>query len=300
MIKQTEAQNLGRAGERWFESILPKEWIFQKPAEDIGLDGKVIIGDDRFAGGLEFGVQVKASKKWKIKNDTITLEAISKDTMKFWMSRIFPTVMVLYDATNECGYYGFLGDALHNPGHLINVPTKTMTLKFYTKYELNKDSWKNIEKAVETYYSNLVHSLYWVRNTINLFPYIHTVLKSADMLHMALSHNPTTQNEIFLKHLTITTAHKEIVNAVIVMRDKFRIEKGNPNLINKFISSYIKVVKQFIPEFEKVISTQGTFLYQIHQEIMYSETPKLLHYAIEFLKDLTSENGLEKNDLITK
>jgi hypothetical protein len=50
MIRQTEAQNLGRAGERWFESILPKEWIFQKPAEDIGLDGKVIIGDDRFAG----------------------------------------------------------------------------------------------------------------------------------------------------------------------------------------------------------------------------------------------------------
>jgi len=97
MIKQTESQNLGRAGERWFQSMLPKEWIFQKPEEDIGLDGKIIIGSDRETGGNEFAVQIKASKSWDTKDGLISVEGIKTDTISFWGSRLYPTLLVLFD-----------------------------------------------------------------------------------------------------------------------------------------------------------------------------------------------------------
>jgi hypothetical protein len=220
--------------------------------------------------------------------------------MKFWMSRIFPTIMVMYDATNDCGYYGFLGDALHNPAHLINVPTKTITLKFDTKYVLNKDSWNKIEKAVETYYSNLVYSLYWVRNTINLFPYINKIVEAIQLIHMAQSNQPRNEQEEFLKRITLTMAHKSAVIALTEMRDKFRIERANPNMINHFINFYTKEVKKFIPDFEKVLTTKENIAFYMNDEIMYKETPRLAMDLLQFLKDLTGENGLEKTDLSTK
>ena len=46
MPKQTSAQILGRLGERWFQSILPPEFVFTRPSEDFGIDGVVTIGGD--------------------------------------------------------------------------------------------------------------------------------------------------------------------------------------------------------------------------------------------------------------
>jgi hypothetical protein len=77
MIKQTTSQITGRSGERWFQSILPKEWIFQKPKEVIGLDGKVIIGTDKGVGGFEFAVLIKSSQSWKTSKDKIFVDGIN-------------------------------------------------------------------------------------------------------------------------------------------------------------------------------------------------------------------------------
>lgn len=296
MIRQTEAQNLGRAGERWLESIIPKEWIFQKPAEDIGLDGKVIIGDDRFAGGLEFGVQIKASKKWKIKNGIITLNGISSDTYRFWATRLFPTIIVLYDVTNDKGYYSFLFTALKNPAHLIYIPHhKTISLQFDINFELNKDNWEKIEKSVNTYYSNLVHSLYWVRNTINLFPYISKILKCIEMLHLTYDQPGDNENDKMLRRLGISISHKRIVNTLLEIIEKFSLSRNSPYMINGLINFYIKTVKTFIPDFEKLLNTDSeTVVYLINEEKMDEETPKLVQCVIKFLSDLTGENGLDK------
>ena len=110
MVKQTESQIIGRAGERWFQGLIPREWIFQRPEEDIGLDGKVTIGTNTATGGLEFGVQVKASTNWDIKDGVISLAGIKTDTLVFWGSRLYPTLLVLYDVSKDTGYYGWASD----------------------------------------------------------------------------------------------------------------------------------------------------------------------------------------------
>jgi hypothetical protein len=115
MVKQTEAQHKGRAGERWFLSLLPPEWIFQKPEEDIGIDGKVIIGTHESTGGFEFGVQIKASKNWQVKDGEISVEGIKSDTFLFWGSRPFPTILCLYDISKNIGYYGWVFDLINQP-----------------------------------------------------------------------------------------------------------------------------------------------------------------------------------------
>lgn len=52
---------LGRKGERWFQNVIPKEWILEKPSDDFGVDARVYISDGELITGLSFSVQVKAS-----------------------------------------------------------------------------------------------------------------------------------------------------------------------------------------------------------------------------------------------
>jgi hypothetical protein len=124
MVKQTQAQALGRSGERWFQAQLPSEWIFQPPIEDIGLDGKVIIGTSESTGDLEFGVQVKAKRKWVVKKGVIDVDGIKRETLRYWGSRLFPTMLVVYDVSENRGYWGWVYDILLCPTALLRSPTK--------------------------------------------------------------------------------------------------------------------------------------------------------------------------------
>jgi hypothetical protein len=64
MIKLTRSQSLGNKGEQWFPAQLPEYWHFQKPTNDLGIDGVVVIAEQNSSNGIEFRVQIKSSKDW--------------------------------------------------------------------------------------------------------------------------------------------------------------------------------------------------------------------------------------------
>jgi len=105
MPKQSEGQIIGREGEIWFESQLPSGWVLQPPKSDVGVDGVVVICDTSDLNGREFRIQVKASKKPKIRESNIVISRLKYSTIEYWFLSPLPTLIVFYDATEKCGYY---------------------------------------------------------------------------------------------------------------------------------------------------------------------------------------------------
>lgn len=299
MIKQTESQNLGRAGERWFQSILPKEWIFQRPEEDIGLDGKVIIGTSNFTGGFEFAVQIKTSKQWHINDDnTISAKGINRETVKYWGSRLFPTMIVLYDFSKDCGYYGWLFDVLFSPIDLISSPHKTITLNLNSNSLLNKNCWETVRQQVESHYIKLVNSLSKVRTTTDILPIINSLLNSLRLLIFSQYTQPKSKNELMLLQLSIVVAHKSVINSLEELLSKYHIEHGSPNHIQYFIETYYGEVNKFILGFDEQLKQKSEAVaVRINPEKMYEITPKLISMIMNLaivLSDETSNYG-ERN-----
>jgi hypothetical protein len=78
MLVQNKAQQIGRAGVRWFAQRpttqqLPTNWIIQPPHEDVGINGVVVISENSPSNGLEFRVQIKSSLSWNSSADSISL-----------------------------------------------------------------------------------------------------------------------------------------------------------------------------------------------------------------------------------
>lgn len=220
MIKQTEAQNIGRAGERWFRGLLPCEWIFQKPEEDIGIDGKIIIGTDQATGSCEFGVQIKASKNWQIKDKDISVEGIKIDSLLFRGSRPYPTLLVIYDVSRNIGYYGWVFDLIHQPIELA-VPflrkllnKKSLTIKVPSKSILNKDSFANIKSDVEKFYLKLVNYLNAIRKSINIIPVINKLIESLRGLYVSHVLQLKTEKQDMGLTLMMVTSHKKVIQTL--------------------------------------------------------------------------------------
>jgi hypothetical protein len=54
---------IGDAGELWFASQLPIDWVWQPPRRDVGKDGLIVIKDGSELHNHEFSVQIKATKR---------------------------------------------------------------------------------------------------------------------------------------------------------------------------------------------------------------------------------------------
>lgn len=303
MIKQTESQNLGRAGERWFQSILPREWIFQKPDEDIGLDGKVIIGTENSAGGFEFAVQIKTSISWKIKRDKIFVDGVKSDTIVFWGSRMYPTLVILYDSDKDIGYYGWVFDILTNPmvfAHpLKNAAPKTVRLEFLSTKTLEKNSFDEIQKAVVNYYNKYISSLQELRKTVNLLPTINSLIFSIRSIHLSHNEKASSEDQSRMLSLLMITSHTNVVRALDDLQKKYQLEIGSGNFINYFIADYIKQVSKFVHPFEKVVFEEKSYVVAINDELKNSMTSMLLDLLFNLLLILTDEKPKDRDTIFT-
>lgn len=110
MRKQSTSQIIGREGERWFFSKLPSEWLWQPPADDFGIDGTVAIGNKNSVTPFEFGVQVKSCRKWETQDKHLLVRGVSTDVVRYWATRLVPTMLVAYEASSQRGFYAWIPD----------------------------------------------------------------------------------------------------------------------------------------------------------------------------------------------
>lgn len=304
MIKQTEAQNIGRAGERWFQGLLPREWIFQKPEEDIGIDGKIIIGSNKSTGGFEFGVQIKTSKNWQIKDGDISVEGIKIDTLLFWGSRPYPTLLVIYDVTKNIGYYGWACDVIHHPMELA-VPflrdfnKRTITIKMTSKSILNEDSFVNIKSDVENYYLKLINSLIALRKSINILPIINRLIEALRGLYVSYVQQPKTDHQVMGIGLLMVTSHREVIQTLNELQKKYQIEVGSANFIYYFIATYTNEVNKIIHDFDKIIDKNENLIVRANPESHYKNTPKLINMILNLILLLTDDKPKDRGTVFT-
>jgi hypothetical protein len=159
--KQTQAQMLGRKGERWFQNAIPKEWIFEKPADDFGVDARVYISDGELITGLSFSVQVKASRKFEVKDGHIVMR-IDSASLGFWATILTPVLLVVYDDSLEAGFYSWVYDLLPYPpfAAILLLPQReTTTIRIPVENRIAPDCWSKLERDVERKTLELANAL---------------------------------------------------------------------------------------------------------------------------------------------
>lgn len=178
MRKQVKAQVLGREGERWFQSILPPEWVFQRPSEDFGIDGTVAIGDERSLTAFEFGVQIKASTIWIIRDDYLIVPSIPVDVLRYWAVRLLPTLLVAYDAANRTGYYAWVPELI-TLTDITSSAKATTTLKVPVSQRLDTKTWLVIKGQTLQYHRRLASALATTKVIRPLLSTVHALAQAA-------------------------------------------------------------------------------------------------------------------------
>jgi len=143
MLLQIQAQQIGRAGKRWFAQQLPTNWIFQPPHEDVGIDGVVVISEDSPSNGLEFRVQIKSSFNWATSEDAVSLR-VKKNSLIYWLTGFTPTLLILYDARNHAGYCSWVNQLIFDDISTLERNTKTVTLQIPIFQRIDTTTWSRI------------------------------------------------------------------------------------------------------------------------------------------------------------
>ncbi|HZX14415.1 MAG TPA: DUF4365 domain-containing protein [Thermodesulfobacteriota bacterium] len=302
MLKENESQKIGRAGERWFQYILPREWVFQPPREDIGVDGKVIIiSSNKEFSGLDFDVQIKSSKNFKIKNEYIILKNIKSDRFKYWGASQNPFIVVAYDETTNTGYYTWLYDTFTDVRHIVRSKKETLTIKIPIKNTLTKETFNEIQKELFGLFLKKVTAM----AALGCIVLLNKLSKGLCLLQYQSFVNPSNEKEKFSLNHSLLFGHIAIVEALDGFVDYLNIGPViGANVksylefterIKKFRNKYVKEVSQFINEFEKTLYNKETFVVAMDEEKSKEVTPILNSQVLSFIADFTDSNNLSLN-----
>jgi len=291
MVAQTEAQVLGREGERWFQSQVPAEWAYEPPRIDLGLDGRVAIGNSREIGQFQFGVQIKARRRCQISSrGHVTIPGIKRATLLYWVSSLLPTLVVLYDATKRRGYYSWLPDALPRPKKFLSSRRKTVTLHLSAKQVLDEKCWKAIATRVEHYYEWLTASLERARSSELFLTTLNSLARAAQGLGRVQVLSPSVLEEESADIMQLQTlsmlellSHREAYCGLVELAEIL----GGSHPAGEFATSGARYYKELLensyyPLDDALRKRADTFAIRSNPK----ETARVLPLALGLLHDL--------------
>jgi hypothetical protein len=272
MVGQSEAQIVGRAGERWFESALPPEWIFERPREDIGLDGTVITGSNKQTGGLEFRVQIKASRKWNLKKGRLQVRGVARSTIQLWGQSTTPVLLVLYDVTKDKGYYAWALDIVPDPRKLIASQQDTLTLGVPASSVLDRSSWPDIQRGVEEYHLRFVNLLGSINASVACLRTVTSLATALGLLQTPqFAMGPFTKHDTMFFDTCEVKAHAEVVSALAEFSSGWFAGTAPAAYAAAFAAAYRSEVEAFIEP-----GTLQSFLQSPQQDqVVWFDQPKL-------------------------
>lgn len=277
MIRQTKSQILGRKGERWFESLVPSNWIYQLPREDIGIDGHITIGSDTHTGGLDFNVQVKAKSKYPIKDGCITFSEIKRETSIYLGSRMRPTLYIFYDAELNRGYYSWHLEMFEDINDLLFMKKKSLTVKIPASNILDDMIWTTIESYVLEFYEQLDSSLFLINTIERILPTVHALSRGLNILYLCeFSDDPADENELNAKRISEMAAHKENIRTLVNLKNQFDKMTIPIKGIEQSISDYIAELRLFVNGVDEFLEGDKATCIFLNEEEMKKRRPKLM------------------------
>jgi Domain of unknown function (DUF4365) len=255
MPNQSLSNIIGRKGERWFQSQIPSDWIFQAPSEDIGIDGTVVICDESPLNGTEFRVQIKASEKFSRDTEQLTVPKIKRSTFVYWLSGFTPTLLVAYDHINDEGYYYWVNKLVAENSYLQNTESEMINLSIPKLFKINSECWTNIKddlKDLKISIANMFH------DQSILLPYLYDLMQIIKRLNYSntvkkIDGSPLTPEDIkFIWEVEIS-CHREFVLIVEEILTHIKEESSTGLYIKRVISGYKKVCEGFCVNFEEAL-----------------------------------------------
>jgi Domain of unknown function (DUF4365) len=287
MRKQTESQVLGREGERWFQSTLPSQWIYQRPSEDFGIDGIVAIGDDNSVTPYEFGVQIKTSTEWSAKDGHIAVQ-VRLEIVRYWVARIVPTLLALYDATEKIGYYVWIPQ-LVSRSDLADDSRRTLALRVPVSSVLDPSSWSPIRQKALQYYDRLASAFIKRPVLASLLRTVHSLAQAHQWLNSVAFRAVESENQQKRAGLLEVAAHRHLLTAVRRLASQINPDCELKKVLDSAAETYCSLCAQFVhPVGELLEERNRTFAIWFGDEKAKELRPQLISIVAELLVGLTS------------
>lgn len=253
MPRQNKAQETGRSGERWFPQQLPTNWIFQPPHEDVGVDGVVVICDDSPSNGLEFRVQIKSSKLWRVQDEHIVIR-VTRASLVYWLSGFSPTLLVLYEVANNTGWCIWINQIIAKDLSVLNGGAKMVSLRVPVAHRLDGSIWKPLSRQLHSLNLRIAKRLMVAAAALPVLEAMRWLMQSLHLIDLCANGRQEDSDEVPQTDLVLAeiTAHKEIVAALFQLDDDLK-NAGAPiigckNIAQRYSDDCAKFIVNF-PEF---------------------------------------------------
>ena len=289
MPKQTSAQILGRQGERWFQSILPPEWVFTRPAEDFGIDATVTIGDRSAMTPVEFGVQVKASGRWEARDEYLVVPGIAIETLRYWACRLLPTLLVLHDAVALNGYFAWTAELVSRSA-LEGCSGATMSLYVPRANSLSVDCWPRLKREAAEHHHRLASAFATLSDAKPVLRTIRALAQALQLLVLPRSAAGEPKEEAMLRAVADVLAHREVITSLRALASSLGPGHGLQQAnLRDAAETYRLICTRFLHPFDDVLQGTGkNVAIWVNDEGMTRARPQLISIATGLIVGLTT------------
>jgi len=151
--------DVGDKGEAWLFDALPPGWIWQPPRRDVGKDGLIVIRDRSELHNLEFSVQVKASRRPRVRRGHVVLAGVSRSSVQYWFASPLPTLVVAVDVSTRTAWYGWHLDLFDSPEQVYGTDNPTVVIRIPETNRLDDSGWKAIRADLLRHFRALHRAL---------------------------------------------------------------------------------------------------------------------------------------------
>lgn len=289
-MKQSGAQILGRKGQRWFENSLPKQWIFQRPTEDFGIDGVVVIGDVGELNGTEFRVQIKSSLQWERQGEVLLVSNLKRRTIRDWIAGFSPTMLALYEEKSDSGFLYWVMDLFPKAADvkaLFAETSETLTLKIPSDCPVQEGCWDFVREKLRRNYEEIISGLQAARLNATLLPLLRALSECVRNLYFVqLNWRETLSDEQKQKMLLLleSSTHKEVVIAMSRFQDVLPPDILLSRQVLSAIRFYMSKVAEFYVGFNAMVENpQKTAVVRVNPKLLVEQRPFIMNTVIDFL-----------------
>lgn len=252
MRKQNKSQITGRAGERWFSSVLPPQWSIQRPFDDFGTDGIVTVGTNTEILPLEFAVQIKGSQDFKRVKDCIVVPRITFDMLRYWLRKFIPTLLIAYDSRRSEGYCQWIHELVTYED--LQEERKEYYLHIALDRKITQSSWGEIRKELEDFEDVFRSGIQAKIETLPVCKQLSTALSI--LCNNELIDISTRDGEVRRASTlawTYISAAKEVDNLL----DNLAPDSNTRKTLAIFRDSYFSKCREIILDFDKQVDSWG-------------------------------------------
>lgn len=142
-----ESHILENKSRKFFQKLVPDEWVVNTPNHDYGIDFQVEIAINNQITGLNFSVQLKSTSVSKNqKNISVPLK---RSTIVYYFSRLEPVMLVIYNSDDDEAYWSWI----HELAIDLTKSNETFTVSISKEKKLSTINWVSIKGFIQSIFN---------------------------------------------------------------------------------------------------------------------------------------------------